>query len=120
MTLHKAKGPEFPHVFLAAWEAGVFPSDCGDADEERRLTFVALTRGMRRVSISYCGFRRGFGAPSLFIDDIPDAHCVKGSFHAADQRRDAARGPVDRRRLPNHLRKALSKAAKKQGGNEAH
>lgn len=91
MTLNKAKGLEFPHVFLAAWEAGVFPSDYGDADEERRLAYVALTRGMRRVSISYCGFRRGFGAPSLFIDDIPDAHCVKGRFHAADRRRDAAR-----------------------------
>jgi DNA helicase-2/ATP-dependent DNA helicase PcrA len=67
MTLHKAKGLEFPHVFLLAWgEAGVFPSDYGDADEERRLAYVALTRGMRRVSIFYCGFRRGFGAPSLF------------------------------------------------------
>jgi DNA helicase-2/ATP-dependent DNA helicase PcrA len=99
MTLHKAKGLEFPHVFLPAWEAGVFPSDYGDADEERRLAYVALTRGMRRVSISYCGFRRGFGAPSLFIDDIPDAHCVKGRLHAAEQRQ------VDWRKLPSHLRR---------------
>jgi DNA helicase-2/ATP-dependent DNA helicase PcrA len=82
-----------------------FPSDYGDADEERRLAYVALTRGMRRVSISYGGSRRGFGAPSPFIDDIPDSHCVKGRFHSADQRRDAACGPIDRRRLPNHLRR---------------
>nr|WP_246729087.1 3'-5' exonuclease [Methylosinus sp. RM1] len=105
MTLHKAKGLEFPHVFLPAWEAGVFPSDYGDADEERRLAYVALTRGMRRVSISYCGFRRGYGTPSLFIDDIPGASCVRGRLHGPDQRRDAARSTVDRRRLPNHLRR---------------
>jgi DNA helicase-2/ATP-dependent DNA helicase PcrA len=105
MTLHKAKGLEFPHVFLPAWESGVFPSDYGDADEERRLAYVALTRGMRRVSISYCGFRRGFGTPSLFIDDIPDAHCVRGRLRGTEHRRDAARAPVDGRRLPNHLRR---------------
>jgi len=58
MTLHKAKGLEFPHVFLPAWEAGAFPSDYSDRDEERRLAYVALTRGMRRITISHCGFRR--------------------------------------------------------------
>ena len=46
MTLHKAKGLEFPHVFLPAWEAGVFPPDYGDPAEERRLAYVAITRGM--------------------------------------------------------------------------
>jgi len=45
MTLHKAKGLEFPHVFLPAWEAGVFPPDYGDPVEERRLAYVAITRG---------------------------------------------------------------------------
>ncbi len=63
MTLHKAKGLEFPHVFLPAWEAGVLPRDYGDLDEERRLAYVALTRGMRRVTISHCGFRRGPASP---------------------------------------------------------
>lgn len=105
MTLHKAKGLEFPHVFLPAWEAGMFPSDYGDADEERRLAYVALTRGMRRVSISYCGFRRGFGMPSLFVDDIPDAHCVRGRLRDPNRRSAAARPPVDWRRLPHHLRR---------------
>jgi len=78
MTLHKAKGLEFPHVFLPAWEAGAFPSDYGDLDEERRLAYVALTRGMRRITISHCGFRRGPSLPSPFIDDIPEAHRVLG------------------------------------------
>ena len=76
MTLHKAKGLEFAHVFLPAWEAGVFPPDYGDPAEERRLAYVAITRGMRRVAISYCNYRRGPAAPSLFIDDIPVQHRV--------------------------------------------
>jgi len=76
MTLHKAKGLEFAHVFLPAWEAGVFPPDYGDPAEERRLAYVAITRGMRRVTISHCNYRRGPAAPSLFIDDIPDHHRV--------------------------------------------
>jgi DNA helicase II / ATP-dependent DNA helicase PcrA len=52
MTLHKAKGLEFPHVFLPAFEAGIIPSSYGDVDEERGLAYVALTRGMRQVRIS--------------------------------------------------------------------
>ena len=72
MTLHKAKGLEFPHVFLPAFEAGIIPSAYGERDEERRLAYVALTRGMRRVTISWTLFRRGPAEPSCFIDDIPE------------------------------------------------
>lgn len=71
MTLHRSKGLEFGHVFLPAWERGIFPPDYGDADEERRLAYVAITRGMRRVTISHAGFRRGQGSPSCFLGDIP-------------------------------------------------
>ena len=53
MTLHKAKGLEFPHVFLPAFETGIIPSPYGDLDEERRLAYVALTRAMRQVRISW-------------------------------------------------------------------
>jgi len=49
MTLHKAKGLEFDHVFLPAWEAGTFPADCCEMSEERWLAYVALTRGRQRV-----------------------------------------------------------------------
>jgi DNA helicase-2/ATP-dependent DNA helicase PcrA len=85
MTLHKAKGLEFPHVFLPAWEEKIMPSDYGDADEERRLAYVAITRGMRRVTISYSGFRRGAAFPSLFLKDIPEECAVKGWLR--DQRK---------------------------------
>jgi DNA helicase-2/ATP-dependent DNA helicase PcrA len=78
LTLHKGKGLEFPHVFLIGWESGTFPPDYGDLDEERRLAYVALTRGQTRVTISHCEFRRGYTAPSPFIEDIPEQHRVAG------------------------------------------
>jgi DNA helicase-2/ATP-dependent DNA helicase PcrA len=78
MTMHKGKGLEFPHVFLPAWEAGTFPPDYGEISEERRLGYVAITRGMRRVTITYCEFRRGYTVPSSFIDDLPAENRVLG------------------------------------------
>jgi DNA helicase II / ATP-dependent DNA helicase PcrA len=72
MTLHKAKGLEFPHVFLPAFEAGIIPSNYGEVDEERRLAYVALTRGMRQVRISWALYRRGPTEPSPFVDAIPE------------------------------------------------
>ncbi len=62
LTLHRSKGLEFRHVFLPAWEDGVFPPAYGLIEEERRLAYVAITRGMRRVTISHCAFRRGMPA----------------------------------------------------------
>jgi DNA helicase II / ATP-dependent DNA helicase PcrA len=78
MTMHKGKGLEFLHVFLPAWEAGTFPPNYGDIAEERRLGYVAITRGMRRVTITHCEFRRGYTSPSSFIEDLPAANRVKG------------------------------------------
>ena len=78
MTLHKGKGLEFDHVFLPAWEAGLFPADYSDMGEERRLAYVALTRGRVRVTVSYCAFRRGFTKPSVFIEDLPAENVVHG------------------------------------------
>src|SRR5208282_5223519 len=49
-------------------QSDAFPSDYSDRDEERRLAYVALTRGMRRITISYCCFRRGPVLPSPFLD----------------------------------------------------
>ena len=59
----------------------MFPPDYGEPAEERRLAYVAITRGMHRVTISYCDYRRGPATPSLFLDDIPDRHRVAGWLH---------------------------------------
>ncbi len=97
MTLHKAKGLEFPQVFLPAWEAGAFPSDYSDRDEERRLAYVALTRGMRQITISHCGFRRGPALPSPFIEDIPETHRVLGWLRDQHRQRATHNPRVDHR-----------------------
>ena len=86
LTLHRAKGLEFGHVFLPAWNDTIFPSQYGDAAEERRLAYVALTRGKERVAVSYAEFRRGYVDPSPFLDDIP-----------ADNRHEGWLRPVARR-----------------------
>ena len=78
LTLHRAKGLEFPHVFLVAWENGLFPPLYGDHDEERRLAYVGVTRGMKRVTISHASYRRGPATPSCFLEDIPDNNRVEG------------------------------------------
>ena len=67
-----------------------FPPTTRDRDEERRLAYVALTRGMRRITISYCGFRRGPALPSPFLDDIPETHRVLGWLR--DQHRQRGGG----------------------------
>ena len=84
MTMHRAKGLEFTHVFLPAWESHSFPSQYGDFAEERRLAYVALTRGMRRVTITHSEFRRGTGNASPFIADIPAEHRVEGWLRGRD------------------------------------
>lgn len=96
MTLHKGKGLEFRHVFLPGWDQNNFPSTFGDPEEERRLAYVALTRGMERVSISHVEYRRGYTRLSPFLLDIPTASHVKGWLRS--QRSDGG-GP---RRIGRH------------------
>ena len=92
LSLHRAKGLEFSEIFLPAWENGVFPPLYPhDPSEERRLAYVALSRGMRRVTITYCDFRRGQATKSEFIRDIPPANCILGwqrASHSRTQSRD--------------------------------
>ncbi len=80
MTLHNAKGLEFPIVFMIGCEDGVFPHsralDEGALEEERRLAYVGITRAMRDLYITYARRRNAFGAESFgvrsrFIDEIP-------------------------------------------------
>src|SRR5271170_4381143 len=81
MTLHSAKGLEFPVVFLAGMEDGLFPHQRSTADvtaleEERRLCYVGATRAMRHLYITYAEQRRlygvdQYGSPSRFINELP-------------------------------------------------
>ena len=81
MTLHSAKGLEFPDVFLVGLEEGVFPhtralTEPTELEEERRLAYVGITRAQRRLHITHAWSRTLFGAtqynpPSRFLDEIP-------------------------------------------------
>src|SRR6202047_1210281 len=81
MTLHSAKGWEFPVVFLAGMEDGLFPhqrsvADLAGLEEERRLCYVGATRAMRQLYITYAEQRRlygvdTYGQPSRFISELP-------------------------------------------------
>ena len=95
LTLHKSKGLEFPHVFLPGLESGVFPSSFGDLAEERRLAYVALTRGMRRVTITHCEYRRGPAMPSPFIGDLPTGSVHRGWLRAPPRPANARHGLAD-------------------------
>ena len=86
MTLHSAKGLEFPLVFLPGWEEGVFPSqrsidESGEKglEEERRLAYVGLTRAREDARISFAANRQVYGRwtsqlPSRFVDELPMAN----------------------------------------------
>lgn len=86
MTLHAAKGLEFPAVFLPGWEDGLFPSQRSmdesglkGLEEERRLAYVGITRAEEVCTISFAANRRVFGQwqsqlPSRFVDELPEDH----------------------------------------------
>src|SRR5690606_1539642 len=84
MTVHAAKGLEFPYVFITGLEEGLFPHErLDDAridhEEERRLFYVALTRAEKRVWLTYAHMRTIFGSqrinlPSSFLSDISPEH----------------------------------------------
>ena len=113
MTLHAAKGLEFPVVFLPGWEDGLFPSQRSmdesglkGLEEERRLAYVGITRAEALCVISFAANRRVFGQwqsqlPSRFIDELPRSHVevltppglYGGGFGAA--RRAPAPSPME-------------------------
>ena len=82
MTLHTAKGLEFPTVFLSGMEEGIFPhsrtlGERSEIEEERRLAYVGVTRARKRLYLSRCEYRSSWGAPtynppSRFLAEIPE------------------------------------------------
>jgi len=96
MTLHSAKGLEFPLVFLAGMEENLFPhrmslEEPGRLEEERRLCYVGITRAMQKLIITYAETRRmhgseNFNAPSRFIREIPAELLQEVRLHTAVSR----------------------------------
>jgi DNA helicase II / ATP-dependent DNA helicase PcrA len=130
MTLHAAKGLEFPVVFMVGMENGLFPharaTDEGNLEEERRLCYVGITRARQRLYLSYAELRRLHGveqisAPSQFLREIPQEAIVElrprahvsrpafspgmsGSLRQPFRREWPASAPVERTHLPQSMR----------------
>ncbi|MFM2640986.1 DNA helicase II [Vibrio chagasii] len=101
MTLHSAKGLEFPMVFMVGVEEGMFPSqmsaeEAGRLEEERRLCYVGMTRAMEKLYITYAEMRRLYGQdkyhkPSRFIRELPET-CLDEVRMKAQVSRPASSG----------------------------
>src|SRR5215208_3199857 len=101
MTLHNAKGLEFPVVFTIGCEDGVFPHsraiESGDLEEERRLCYVGMTRAKRQLYLTYARTRMLYGGrdwnlPSRFLEEIPAELTDREEDTASTWERPAAGG----------------------------
>lgn len=91
ITMHSCKGLEFPHVYIVGLEDGLLPHSRskleGTLDEERRLFYVALTRAMSSLTLSYCENRKKYGEatpchPSPFLKELPEELVEAGDERA--------------------------------------
>ncbi len=99
MTLHNAKGLEFPHVFITGMEEGIFPhsrslTEEAELEEERRLCYVGMTRAMERLYLTHAWSRRLWGSSSYnlvsrFIKEIPESY-----FGAANEQEITIEAPA--------------------------
>jgi DNA helicase-2/ATP-dependent DNA helicase PcrA len=146
MTLHSAKGLEFPVVFIVGVEEGVFPhsralTEPDEMEEERRLAYVGITRAMRKLYLSHAWSRMLFGStqynpPSRFLDEIPESLVeAKGnvsgrssygrqSYRARDERSFGEPPPYRRRgggsdRASEEHRDRVVEAAMRAGARNA-
>ncbi len=105
MTMHSAKGLEFPNVYLVGFEDGLFPGmraigDHEELEEERRLCYVAITRAKQNLTISYARQRMLYGRtnaalPSRFLKEVPEADAVrKGGYRVAQAQPNYYQRPV--------------------------
>ena len=104
MTLHAAKGLEFPLVFLVGLEEGLFPHSRtllapDDIEEERRLCYVGMTRAMDTLILSRARYRRRYGTdmpeasiPSRFLEEVPQEPCCRTWARRASRRTQDASG----------------------------
>jgi len=115
MTVHSAKGLEFPYVFISGLEEGIFPHnrsmlDRSELEEERRLMYVAMTRAMDKLYFLHARTRMLYGesrtnAPSQFLEDI-DNELMETNFGAV-ARRHMSVAEIDRRPIPVELDKGV-------------
>lgn len=101
MTLHASKGLEFPHVFLIGMEEELLPHrnaiEENNIEEERRLTYVGITRAQKTLTISLAATRKQFGekqstTPSRFIDELPEEDLEREGFGTATQEQIEKKG----------------------------
>jgi superfamily I DNA/RNA helicase len=107
ITLHAAKGLEFPVVYLVGLEQGILPHkrsiDTGTTDEERRLLYVGITRAQQRLTLTYCSTRVKWGetmacTPSRFLEELDDTFLEQTSYD------ETMGAPVDGEELASMFR----------------
>lgn len=101
MTLHASKGLEFPHVFMVGMEEDLLPHrnsiEDGNIEEERRLTYVGITRAQRTLTMTLAGKRKQFGdisetTPSRFLDELPSEDIDYEGFGEQSPEKNHAKG----------------------------
>jgi DNA helicase-2/ATP-dependent DNA helicase PcrA len=119
MTMHSAKGLEFPVVFIVGMEEGIFPhsralNDPVELEEERRLAYVGITRARERLSLSHAWSRSLYGntqynPPSRFLNEIPDELIERegNSDSGEDSRRYAYKSQAERGYSPPPMRHTM-------------
>ena len=121
MTAHAAKGLEFPVVFIAGMEEGLFPLymsvvDQKELEEERRLFYVAMTRAKHKLYLSTAGLRYRFGAPSYqtssrFLEEIDQRHIrTERSRLASSATSPLRRGPTESAKTDRRMAEKLTES----------
>ena len=101
MTLHASKGLEFPYVFMVGVEEEILPHRSSieedNIEEERRLTYVGITRAQKTLTLTLAATRKQFGekqtvTPSRFLDEIPAEDVEREGFHESNPENNEKRG----------------------------